>query len=278
MNYLFKLISSFVNRYFAITLLAIGLCCWGGAAQSVSRSIDNKSTVLRYDVSGSNDWYPYFIPNSQKPGIVTEVVVAVLAEAHIEGQQVAMPPKRTLVALANGELDFDVSSPSWFPGNKVPDGYVLSDGLMEIKEYIVTLPKNANRFSDISSLDNQNIGTVRGYFYKNDRAFTRVDFISESKLIEALLKERIDAVIMGDLPALFWAQQNKTQIAFGAINSHGDLHLRLREEHAYLLPQINHAIAKLKHQGRITDIVSRYLSHVPNTATVASHSSVKDAE
>lgn len=278
MSYLKNKMSNLLPGFFRAKLLFIVLIAMALPVTAEKQDNQSASTVLRYDISGSSAWYPYFIPDSKKPGIVAELVSVLLAEAQITGQQVALPPKRTLFALTNGELDFDVISPSWFPNSKVPEGFVLSDGLIEIREYVVTLPQNAQRFQQSSALNNQNIGTIRGYFYNNDKLFTRVDFLSESKLIKALLMGRIEAAIIGDLPALYWAQQNNAKIAFGPINSKGDLHIRLQAKHARLLPQINQAIEIMKQQGTVSQIVAQYLSVLPDTALVTSKSQSINAD
>lgn len=223
------------------------------------------ATALRYDISGSNAWYPYFIPDAKQPGIVAELIDKILKHADIKGLPVSLPPKRTLLALANGELDFDVVSPSWFPGQQVSQEFVLSDGLIVIKEYIVTLPENQHRYPTLSATFGQKIGTIRGYLYNNDHLFERVDFNSEIQLIQALRKGRIQAAILGDLPAVYWAEQSRTKIAFATLHSAGDLHIRLRKEHRYLLSRINRAIAALKDTGELTQIVAHYIGRSEHT-------------
>lgn len=228
-------------------------------AHAVKETNNSANTELRYDVSASSAWYPYFIPDAKHPGIVVEIVKATLKEANISGRQVELPPKRTILALSNGELDFDVSSPSWFVDGKIPDGFVISEGLLEISEFIVTLPQNASKYRFPVDIKGKQIGTVRGYYYNNDRVFNRVDFISEKKLIQALTKGRIEAVIMGDLPAYHWAKKTNIDIVLGPVNSKGDLHIRFREKHAYLIPKINQAITRLKSKGKVSEILSRYV-------------------
>lgn len=227
----------------------------------VYRDISNPVATLKYDISGSSAWYPYFIPDAEHPGIVAELVTEVLIAANIQGIPVELPPKRTLMALEKGELDFDVTSPSWFTNQQVPPGFVLSEGLIEIREYIVTLPKNNHSFSSVEQIYNQQIGTVRGYLYNNDAQFQRVDFNSEYQLIKALKIGRIEAVIMGDLPASYWAEKLNIEIALGAQHSHGDLHFRLRQEHQHLIAPINKAIASLKKEGKIQDITAHYINN-----------------
>lgn len=162
-------------------------------------------------------------------------------------------------ALSTGELDFDVSSPGWFADGKIPNAFHISEGLLEISEYVVTLPKNSRKYLLSSDIEGKQIGTVRGYDYNNDKLFIRADFNSEEKLIQALAKGRIEVAIMGDLPALHWAKKANIDIVLGPVNSRGDLHMRFSEKHAYLIPKINQAIARLKSKGKVFEILSRYI-------------------
>lgn len=223
------------------------------------RSAHPKHVELRYDISGSNAWYPYFIPDGKHPGIVAELIPMILERAGIVGKPISLPPKRTLLALSNGELDFDVVSPSWFPEQQISPEFVLSDGMIEIKEYIVTLPENRHLFNTVEQSYGKQIGTIRGYLYNNDNLFSRVDFNSEYQLVQALRKGRIEAAILGDLPAIYWAEHLQVEIALATLHSQGDLHIRLRKEHQPLLNHINRAIASLNNSGELMSIVSHYI-------------------
>ena len=240
-----------------LSLLAVTFASSADSYRNTAKPI----ATLKFDISGSSAWYPYFIPDAEHPGIVAELVREVLVKANIEGIPTELPPKRTLMALEKGELDFDVTSPSWFADHKIPPGFVISDGLIEISEYLVTLPENKHLFSKVEQMHHKQIGTVRGYLYNNDSMFERVDFNSEYQLIKALKLGRVPAVIMGDLPASYWAEKIGTPIAFGAQHSSGDLHFRLREEHAHLIGPINAAIKTLKEEGKVTEITSHYIKN-----------------
>lgn len=216
-------------------------------------------TTLKYNVNGSSSWVPYYIPNApENPGILGEIVPLLLAKAQINIEKHNFPPRRTNYALDNGLLDFDFVSPSWFPNNDLGELFVQSSALLAIQENIITLKANAKDWQHADQLTGKAIGTVRGYLYHNDAEFTRVDFISERELIIALEKNRVKAAISGDLPALYWAKQLNSPITLAAIHSKGDLVMRLRKEHAALLPQINAAIAELQADGTIQHIIDKY--------------------
>lgn len=222
--------------------------------------------VLKYNINGSSGWVPYYIPyQPENPGILAELVPKILVLAQIENEKHNYPPKRTNQALETGLLDFDLVSPSWFPNEDMGELFVQSDAIIQIKENIITLEENAQKWADINTIKKQSIGTVRGYLYHDDSLFTRVDFTSERELIKALHKNRIEAAISGDLPALYWSNKLDQKIALAAVHSNGVLVMRLRKEHHLLLPKINAAIAHLKADGTINAIIDKYTKPIVRT-------------
>lgn len=222
-------------------------------------SKDGSDPILKYSVSGSSSWYPYYIPNdSENPGLISELLPKLLAHAHIQGQNIPLPPNRTNQALDKGTLDFDIVSPSWFEHGDFGPLFVKSDPIMTIKEHIITLPQNQTAWMDIANIKGKEIGTVMGYLYHDDSDFTRADFKSEQELIKALHKGRIKAAIIGDYPAQYWSAQLGLPIAMAAEHSSGDLVFRLRKERAELLPAINAAIAQLKADGTLDRLINKY--------------------
>jgi polar amino acid transport system substrate-binding protein len=235
--------------FIALTCLVMFFC--GPTVQA--------NTALKYNVNASSSWVPYYITESSKePGILGELIPLLLAKANIEIEKHNFPPKRTNYALDNGLLDFDFVSPGWFPNQELGTLFVQSNPIIAIQENIITLEEKANDWQSIDNIKGKEIGTVRGYLYHDDAEFIRVDFTSERDLIRALYKNRVCAAISGDLPALYWAKKLNNPITLAAIHSKGHLVMRLRKEHAALLPQINAAIAELELNGTTQSIIDKY--------------------
>ena len=216
-------------------------------------------TILKYDLSGSNNWVPYFMDHEEHPGILGEVVPQILLEAGIAGEQVSLPAARMVAAIEKGEIDFDLISPSWISAAQFSHKFILSDPVVPIKEYIVQLASTDNVISSAEKILGKEIGTVRGYYYHNDDEFSRHDFSSEKELIQALKSNRIKYAIIGDLPAKYWSKKLDVQIRLSALHSEGHLHIRLRNEHAPLINQFNKAIFKLNESKIIDKISKKYL-------------------
>lgn len=250
------------NLWCRLLILALSLLLTTSAAcQKLNNNHYLPIVTLKFDPSGSNAWYPYYINSGEKRGIVVDAVAIILATANISGKEIILPPKRTNLSLKNGLVDFDLINPDWLSKKQQSDDYVFSDGVIPIKEHIIYLagtfiPEN---LGGEQQLTDQNIGTVRGYYYHNDNLFNRLDYPSEKELIKALFRKRIAFAISGDKPAQYWAKKLSVPIILGPVHSDGYLKIRLRKELKYLLPQINDAIRRLKVNGSIEDIIKAYI-------------------
>ncbi|TMN45426.1 transporter substrate-binding domain-containing protein [Pseudoalteromonas sp. S2755] len=215
---------------------------------------------LKYSLSGSGSFYPYFTHSEDAPGILPEVVEAILVKAKIRGENLLLPAKRTNFYLEKQQIDFDIISPGWLnEQQKQDDRFIYSDSILPIKEYIVTRQSQP----PVLTLSGIEVGTVRGYYYHDDQIFERVDFASEKDLLQALTLRRIEHIIIGDLPALYWSEQLGITFSFNRLHSEGMLQLRLLAKHKGLLKRINQAIAQLKHSGEIEKIAQQYISQLP---------------
>ncbi|MEJ6474389.1 substrate-binding periplasmic protein [Pseudoalteromonas piscicida] len=215
---------------------------------------------LKYSLSGSGSFYPYFTHREDAPGILPDLVEAILSRAEIQGENLLLPAKRTNFYLEKQQIDFDIISPDWLKAAQKQDKkFVYSEPILAIREYIVTRPSQP----PITSLSGAEVGTVRGYYYHDDNHFDRIDFASEKELLKALHIKRIDYIIIGDLPALHWSEKLGIPFSFKQIHSEGMLTLRLLSKHENLLNKINGAISDLKETGEIEKIEQRYIAQLP---------------
>lgn len=65
---------------------------------------------LKYSLSGSGSFYPYFTHSEDAPGILPEMVEAILVKANIKGENLLLPAKRTNFYLEKQQIDFDIIS------------------------------------------------------------------------------------------------------------------------------------------------------------------------
>ncbi|BBN82855.1 hypothetical protein PA25_28400 [Pseudoalteromonas sp. A25] len=222
------------------------------------------NTQLTYSVSGSGNYFPYYTHDPKKPGILPEVVRAILNEAQIEGKNLLLPAKRTNLYLEQGKIDFDLISPSWLNEQQRNDTrFVYSEPILSVNEYIVA----TQRLAKPISLTGKEVGTVRGYYYHDDAHFTRIDFNSEKELLQALSRGRIEQAIMGDLPATYWSEKLNVPLFLNTLHSQGYMHIRLQAKLYALLPSINSAIKTLQSQNQFKKITQHYVKNIPVSGT-----------
>ncbi|WP_050548188.1 ABC transporter substrate-binding protein [Pseudoalteromonas sp. BSi20652] len=222
------------------------------------------ATPLKYSISSSGNYYPYYTNNPVKPGVLPEIIEKILNDANISASHVTLPTKRITKYLQNEVIDFDVISLEWLSESEQNSPqYIYSEPLINATEMIVSLPENINDWQNANSLYNKNVGTVLGYYYHDDNLFNRIDFPSEKELMIALSRKRIDVAIIGKLAALHWSKQFNVDIAFSQQYSHGLLKIRLLSKHKALLPAINKAINTLHNKGFIQQIADKYIPDIP---------------
>lgn len=234
------------------------LRCWVICTLLFTHSVYSSERVLKYDLSGSSNWFPYYAKNTDRPGIIGELIPLILQQSDIKGYEIILPPVRTVLALENNLLDFDVVSPSWIKDSNDSNLFVYSLPLIRVKEHVIYLPSTHSETPSHQVIMNKKVGTVRGYYYHDDSDYERVDFSSEKELVIALSANRVKYAIVGDLPALYWSERLKLPIALGPIHSDGELHIRLRKEKSYLLDDINKTIDALHQQGVIKKVINKY--------------------
>ncbi len=247
----------FAKRTAIKQVLVVTLCVW------FSPTFANNES-LRHNIYGSGEWVPYVFPqtaaNATKPGIVAEIVTAVLAHASIQGESIQLPPERTNQSLKFGiELDMDIISPAWFKEGKPPFGQ-LTEPFMTIAEYVVTTPEQEHSFQRLEDLyaPHKLVGVVRGYYYFDSDKFNRIDFPSERQLIQGLALGRIDAIIMGEATARYFANIYNIDVSLAALHAKGNLSMRISEQKAHLIPALNSAIDELKRNGTVAKIIGSY--------------------
>ena len=222
------------------------------------------SVPLKYNISSSGNYYPYYTNNPVKPGILPEIIEKILNDANISASHVSLPTKRITKYLQNEVIDFDVITLKWLPESERNNPqYIFSEPLINETEIIVSLPENINNWQRADSLYSKNVGTVLGYYYHNDDLFNRIDFPSEKELMIALTRKRVDVAIIGKLPALHWSKQLNVDVAFGPQYSHGLLKIRLLSKHKALLPTINQTIKNLHSDGFIKQTADKYMLDIP---------------
>ena len=91
-----------------------------------------------------------------------------MLKADIAVNPIELPPRRNAHAIKEGTIDLDIVSPDWFEKGQLEDIYVASAPILTIIEYLVTLPKNQDRYMFLDNVYGSvhHIGTIARYYYR----------------------------------------------------------------------------------------------------------------
>lgn len=218
-----------------------------------------QSKSLKYNLNSEGGWIPYG-PTGDKAnsGIFQELTPLIMSTAEIDVEAVDVPTQRAIASLTHGGLDFDYVSPDWFENGNVGIEFVASEPVFVITEYFITLPKNAKRYQVLEDVHDKIVGTIRGYYYFDDKNFIRMDFDKEANLVKGLELERFEVAILEEMTAHYWSKHAGIQIALASVHTLGEMVIRLRNEHAALLLKLNRVINRLRKDGQIDAIFDKY--------------------
>ncbi|MCC2616348.1 transporter substrate-binding domain-containing protein [Aestuariibacter halophilus] len=216
----------------------------------------DEHNVLYYDQGVEGRWVPYQRGAvAGTPGVFQQMTDAISGHVDIIFKYVNFPAKRAQKAMKDGLIDVEFISLEWLPGGDPGEGFVVSNPLFAVNEYIVTLAGNEAQFSNRQAYYGKAVGTIAGYYYFDDDKFEREDFLTESLLIQGLKKKRFNAVILERETAKFWASVHQVDIAFAPLHTEGVLRVRLQKDKAHLLPLINQGIEAIKASGELANIL-----------------------
>jgi len=215
--------------------------------------------VLRYNLGTSGSSVPYEnAVDASRKGILVEILPLIMDHAGIKTEKVMLSTKRAMIAFNTGKLDFDFFSASWLPPGEPHGDFAFSHPILTVTEYFITLPEKKLEYENVDNIYGKPVGTISGYVYYDDERFDRLDFQSESTLLLALGKKRIDVIIMEETVSRYWSAKHKIDIAFGPIHTQGDLAIRVHTRHLDKLPKINAAIDHLRETGKIQAVLDKY--------------------
>lgn len=222
-------------------------------------SKDVAAETLYFDMGMEGGWVPFHTgAETGRKGLLIDLANALQAETGIQFTAVHFPPKRAEKALLDGIVDFDFVCLEWLKENKPGEKFVATDPFFEITEHLVTLKQNKDLFPTRESMFGKRVGTIAGYFYFDDNEFIRTDFSNENSVMLGLKNDRFKVAILERETAKYWASRNEVNIAFSALHTSGKLVMRLRIEHAQLLPLLNQSIKTLKDSGVLQVILDNH--------------------
>lgn len=221
-----------------------------------------EKTKLTYSLDPDSSFYPYVTHSKKNPGIIIEIIQSILERADIEGEKFAYPIKRESELFESGQIDFQWSSPEWFPGKIFPAGSIGTERIVHSRDILIYKPHQKERWQDAKSIHTEVVGTILGYKYHDEDSFHRLDVVGEERLVKMVALGRINVAIINEFAARYFVQKHSFNMVFGPVHSTGSHRLRLQEKHIDILPRLNAAIKSLHSEGIVNMKIKKYMNNL----------------
>ena len=218
--------------------------------------------------AASDIWSPFFMVSSNGySGIGVEVLNEVVRRSGDKVSFHSMPTKRAHVMLDNNDVDLMVlDSPFWNSDYQMKT-IIFTDDIMSVQEYIYLLQENDITITTPSDLKGKTVNILRGYSYPlvnhefKEGLFHYQKVDNETSLIKTLLLNRADAIFMDSVAFQYSISimgHDNALFSRGMQLSNATLGIKIRKEKNHILPRFNKAIADMKKDGTIDNIISKY--------------------
>lgn len=225
-----------------------------------------QASTLRYAVTNES-WEPYWIiRDGQVSGILSDVMQALDEQMEVSLEaDTPQPPLRAQKYFREGLVQLECCVDiAWRKDPEQIKVSLWSDPLLSTEEVIIFPRGRQFSFAKLQDLQGRTISTVRGYGYAGSQYFTRVDSPNSSAQLNSVALGRAEAGIIDRLE-LAYLQANHPEIGEhaarieqGPVVNRSELRIRLHSSHAEMLNPLNAAIARIRADGTLAQIVQRY--------------------
>ncbi len=230
---------------------------------------ENKEIVFSM---GTKGYPPYLVVNKYGgvDGIMMDVLREIASKFDFKVVVELLPSKRGDLYAEQGMIDVKARSEVWVQN---PERFYWTDSVLRSIDSLIFFENNPLEFTAVEDLFGKNIGGILGYGYpmfeehfKNNR-INRIDTLSEREMINLVANERLDAAIINELVGLWIIGQDpelqKVKFRFSE-KKVGDApyQFMFTKEHNWqpFIEQFNKELKKMKLNGRLDEIIAKYVS------------------
>jgi len=249
-----------------ISGLAIILCIFNSFAFG---SPQNKTITISYPKAG---WAPYLLVNdNNNKGIMIDVLSIITDQLGYKLLIQPLPTKRTSMYLEIGGADCRPKAREWVDN---PDEYYWTDSIVTSEDIFIFRKgdfANINTAKDIEQSNIKVVGTILGYKYPSlETVFStgkvsRHDIKSTPLLIHFLNLKRADVIISNKFVAE-WVIKNDKRLTsnmfrFSPPIAAAEFRFQCSNNHDWkpFILQFNKELAKMRADGRLQEILDKYL-------------------
>lgn len=203
--------------------------------------------------------------DANKKGIFIDIFSAISEITGDKFEFEHQPIARGLLEFDEGRIDIEPGvNPNWREHRKEPGLYSIPYAISE--EVIVFAPGHKKDVREPADLIDEIVGIARGFSYpKFDAAFStdaiiRVNNVSQTHLIEQLLKGRFRQIFVGlnTIQYLQSVQPEYRMLEIGNVVDVQNVMMRVHPQQAELLNRLNEALDKLIQEKKIDAIYDNY--------------------
>ena len=138
----------------------------------------------------------------------------------------------------------------------------FSDSYFETSQSILFLANSG--INKVSDLENKKIGVQTGNIadikYTEEFGEENIErFNKHIDAVEALKNKKIDAVVLDNEPAEFFASENDEIVMLSNVSSGEEYAIAINKDNKKLLDEINNILAEIKKSGELDEIIKKYI-------------------
>ena len=138
----------------------------------------------------------------------------------------------------------------------------FSDSYFETSQSILFLANSG--INKVSDLENKKIGVQTGNIadikYTEEFGEENIErFNKHIDAVEELKNKKIDAVVLDNEPAEFFASENDEIVMLSNVSSGEEYAIAINKDNKKLLDEINNILAEIKKSGELDEIIKKYI-------------------
>ena len=254
-----KLLSLMLVAAMALAAVACGSKEEAAEAPAATEEATEEKEVLVMATNAEFPPYEYY-EGQEIVGIDAEIAAAVAEKLGCELKIEDMAFDSIIAAVSSGKADFGLA------GMTVTEDRLESVNFSDTYAHAtqVVIVVEGSEIASVADLDGKKIGVqlgTTGDIYAGDIADATIERYNKGfEAVQALSQGKIDAVIIDNEPAKVFVSENEGLVLLDEAFTEEDYAMAIAKENTELLDKVNTALAELKEDGTLQEIVDKYIA------------------
>lgn len=231
-------------------------CCYIFIGCGDKKNNDNKIIMVT-----SAEFPPYeYKDNGDFKGIDIELANLIAEKMGKELEILDVAFDSVIPAIVSNKADIALAGLTVTEDRK--ENVNFSDSYFETSQSILFLANSG--INKVSDLENKKIGVQTGNIadikYTEEFGEENIErFNKHIDAVEALKNKKIDAVVLDNEPAEFFASENDEIVMLSNVSSGEEYAIAINKDNKKLLDEINNILAEIKKSGELDEIIKKYI-------------------